>query len=272
MARVKIQLKLDAGWQKMASAMDPKRFKANMDANMNKATQFNGLLILQAIRQRVKARKYAKNAALTILIKKSSVPLIDDADLWGAVTTKNINAYTLFVGVLRTTMGPDGKPLTSLVEFLHEGGSIQVTDKMRNMFILLSEVGQGKRDIATLEGRTAEIAKALGSRISQIKPLKAGTTAIVVPPRPFIGDVINDPSIKQKCTNNWIKAAKAAVHDQAQGSSSKPAPAPESGATTPGKGSSPSSGGGKTKSPADRSEAARRGWATRRSRAGTDKG
>lgn len=258
----KVELKMTGDWQRMAAAVDAGRFQKNLETNLGKATTFNGMMVSAEIKRRIKGRKYAKNSPLTVLIKRSSTPLIDDGDLWGAVTYKNINAYTVFVGVLRSTVGSDGKSIVNLVELLHEGGAIPVTDHMRNMFILLSEVGEGKRDRSTLDGRTAELAKALGRRINQIKPLKPETTHIVIPPRPFLYDVLKDPRIHKKCQANWLKAAKAAFEDQASGSSRKggqSSPATET-AGDPAKASK------KSKTPADRSEAARRGWRTRRAR------
>jgi hypothetical protein len=265
----KVELKMTGEWKRMAAAMDSKRFEKNLEANINKATIFNGLMVAGEIRRRIKARKYAKNSELTVLIKRSSTPLIDDADLWGSVTSKNISAYAVFVGVLRTTLAPNGRPMVNLAEFLHSGGAFPVTEHMRNLFILLSEVGQGKRDKSTLTGRAAELAKALGKRIEQIKPLKPSTTHIVVPPRPFLTDVLNDARILKKCEANWRKAAQAAMKDQASGSPGKGgSPGASAEASNPDKKSASSPGGGKpSKSPANRSEAAKRGWQTRRSKA-----
>lgn len=262
MAGNKIEFKLTGDWKKMASALDPKRFQANLENNLGKATTFNGMMVAGEIRKRIKSRRYAKNAALTTLIKKSATPLINDGDLFGAVTSKNLDKYSVFVGIMRSATTSDGHSMVNLAELLHNGGSIRVTETMRNMFILLSEVGQGTREASTLEGRTAELAKALGSRIKQIKPLKASTKYIVIPPRPFLTSVLKDPVVLKRCERNWQKAAQAAFKDQASGSSSKGgSPSPAARASTPSK-RAPKA----TKSPANRSEAARRGWKTRRSK------
>lgn len=262
MAGNRIEFKLKGDWAKMAAALDPKRFQANLDANLGKATKFNGMMVAGEVRKRIKSRKYAKNAPLTVLIKKSSTPLVNDGDLFQAITFQAVDKYTVFVGVLRSAVSSDGQSLTNLAEFLHEGGNIAVTETMRNMFQLLAEVGAGTREVSTLEGRTAELAKALGSRIKQIKPLKPTTKHIVVPPRPFLKDVLNDPVVLKKCQRNWERAAQAAFKDQASGSSSK-----GGSPSTAAKASMPSKRPPKAKkSPANRSEAARRGWKTRRAR------
>lgn len=258
MAGGKIEFKLTGAWKQMAAALDPKRLQENLDANISRATQFNGMMVAGEIRKRIKARKYAKNAPLTTLIKKSSTPLVDDADLFGAVTSQTLDKYTVFVGVLRSATTSEGKPMVNLAELLHNGGQLPVTEHMRNMFILLSEVGQGKRDVSTLEGRVAEIAKALGKRISQIKPLKASTRYIVIPPRPFLLSVLDDPIIHKRCERNWRKAVDAAFRDQASGSPAKGgAPSSTARAAVPRKTKPP-------KPKANRSEAAKNGHRTRR--------
>lgn len=265
----RVELKLTGNWKQFGAAVDAKRFQANLDANIGKATVANGMLVAGEIRKRIKQRRYAANSPFTVLVKKSSTPLINDADLFGAVTSKRIDNYKVFVGILRSALSDDGKPLVNLAEFLHSGGSIPVTDSMRNMFVLLSEVGQGKRDVSTLEGRTAELAKALGSRIKRVKPLKASTKYIVIPPRPFILSVLRDPTVHKKCQNNWQKAVQASIKAQASGTQKGGAPSAATQAAVPPKNAPPSaSSGGKGAKPpkrrANRSEAARRGWETRR--------
>lgn len=262
MPKITVDLKLIGQWKRMAAAVDAKRFQENLEANLNKATAFNGMMVAGEIRRRIKARKYAKNSPLTVLIKGSSTPLIDDGDLWGAVTSKNLNSFTVFVGLLRSSIASDGHSIINIAEFLHQGGTIPVTEHMRNMFILLAEVGEGKRERSTLEGRVAEIAKALGRRIKDIKPLRPETTHLVIKPRPFLRDVLDDPTIHKKCQDNWRKAALAAFKAQAASTATPQSPVAQAADPTRG----PSKTSSKAKTPADRSEAARRGWKTRRAK------
>lgn len=257
----KVEFKLTGDWKKMSSALDPKRFQANLESNLGRATAFNGMMVASEIRKRIKSRKYAKNAPLTVLIKKSSTPLVDDGDLFGAVTSKTLDKYSVFVGILRSAVSSDGHSLTNLAELLHNGGTVQVTESMRGMFILLYEVGQGKREASTLEGRTAELAKALGSRIKQIRPLKPTTKYINIPPRPFLTSVLNDPVVLKRCKRNWEKAARAAFKDQTSGSSK----GGKAGSTVPAT-AGRRQAKAKIKKPRNRSEAARKGWATRRAK------
>jgi hypothetical protein len=267
MASNRVELKL-TGFKQFGAALDHKRFQANLEANIGKATVMNGMMVASEIRKRIKGRRYAANAPLTVLIKKSSTPLVDDADLFGAVTSKNLGKYSVFVGILRSAVSDDGRSMVNLAELLHNGGMIPVTEAMRGMFIILYEVGQGKREASSLEGRTAVLAKALGSRIKHIRPLKPSTKYITIPPRPFITSVLRDPIVHKRCERNWNNAVRAAFKDQASGSSQKGgAPSGETRAATPPQ-NAPASARSRGKKPpkprANRSEAARRGWETRR--------
>jgi len=257
MAGDKIRMRMTGDWKRMAAAVDQKRFQANLEANISKATMFNGMMMQAEIRRRIKSRRYASNSPMTVALKKSSTPLIDDGDLWGSVTTKNLSAYSVFVGVLASKMASDGKPMVNLANFLHSGGIIPITEHMRNLWIVLSEVGQGKRPMSYLTGRAAEIAKALGRRLKNIKPFKRSTTHIVVKPRPFLSSVLNDSRMLKKCEANWRKAIQAAMKDQASGNPAR--------GGSPANKSDPVAASTRTKkAPANRSEAARRGWQTRR--------
>lgn len=207
-AVAKTGFKLNAGWKKFQMAVDPETFKKALNANLARSTQLNAMMYAAEIRRRIIARRYAPNSAFTILLKKSSKPLVNDGDLLGAITHRMIDEKTALVGVLRSS----GK--VNLAELLHEGGTIHVTEAMRRLFGLLAAAGADPKVAAALEGRAAEMAKALGSRLKRFKPLKASTKALVIPPRPFLREVFEDPGMHKKAKKNWEKGLAGAVKQQ----------------------------------------------------------
>lgn len=259
------KLDLTGDWSKLSKTLNPKHFNEILEDNLLAATKFNGMIMAAEIRKRIRQRRYAKNSALTVLLKKSSMPLVDDADLFGAITSRELDRFSVFVGILRTATTSSGQPMVNLAELLHNGGSIPVTEHMRNMFILLSEVGQGKRDINTLEGRTLELARALGSKISQIKPLKPSTVFIKIPARPFLAEVLKDQAMLKKCVRNWENAVNQALIGKKANimSPDKSSPGKTGGTKTPGSGSPPKH--------QNRSTAAKKGWQTRRNKQASKK-
>jgi hypothetical protein len=258
------EFRLTGHWRKFARAIDPDRVGPALERNLQKATIVNAMYVISEIRRRIKRRAYERNSAFTVLLKRSSTPLVDDSDLFNAVTHQVVSPTAVFVGVFRTARDEDGKSLANLAELLHEGGVIQVTTAMRNMFALLAAVGSGEVSKSELTGRAAEIAARLKGRIKQMKPLKDSTRALVIPPRPFLRAVFKDPKVLKRVRKTWEKA----VQDTLQGEAAAAPP----GAAPPHSRASRAPGGASRvpKAPkprANRSEAAKRGWAKRRAKA-----
>jgi hypothetical protein len=132
---------------------------------------------------------------------------VDKGDLWQAITSKQRRWDRVFVGLLQTDA------LFNIGRALHEGATIPVTKKMRAMFFYLwlaSQQAQGHRTgrPVRLTGRAAE----LFDRFKDWKPLRDTTTAIKIPPRPFIAEALNDDA-KQKMKLNWANAVQAAIRE-----------------------------------------------------------
>jgi len=203
----RIDFKLDKGWKRMAKAVDKKKFQARVRQHVALETRRNGQRGAKAIRQSIKRGDFAANAALTKAIKGSSKPLVDNSDLFKAVTFKVGSWDEAFVGVLRTDDS------FNIAEMLHEGGEIKVTAKMRGLFYVLWLVSQGA-DPSILSGRARELWERMPR---DWKPLKASTTVIRIPKRPFITNIFNDPAFIKVVHEGWEKAVKRAFRDAAAG-------------------------------------------------------
>lgn len=115
--------------------------------------------------QEIRSGQHAPNSPLTAWLKKSSKPLVNHADLLGSVAGKvGSNWYSFYVGVKRTT--PNGKNLAHMLE---TGFTIKVTPKMRALFFHWARESGGR-----------------------FKGLKASTTHIRVPPRPYMRQAFFD--------------------------------------------------------------------------------
>lgn len=273
MARAnRTEFKLTGDWRKLGALLNAPRFRDRLERNMLNATKQAGMVVVAEIRRRIRARRYAPNNPFTVLMKRSSGALVDDGDLFAAVTSVAVNPNTVFVGILRNTVSEDGN-LANLAELLHEGGNVTVTTAMRNLFLVLARVGAGQMKKSKLSGRAAEIAKQLGRRIKQIKPLKDSTRTLHIPPRRFLSTVFKDPKVLQKIRRIWEKAVAQTFKDEMAGAPPGPGKVskPASGGGSSGGGDETNAGGQKRskpkKAPADRSAAARKGWVTRRAKA-----
>lgn len=193
-------------WKKLKLKVSKRQFEKVSKTYLRQATEMNGLVVRRSIRDRINKRMYTPNAELTVLIKESSKPLVDDGDLVNSVTSQLIGELAVFVGILRSARSGDGASLFNLARVLHEGVEIPVTDKMRNLFALLSRAGKGGN--VTLTGRAAELAEQLGDRLKDIKPIGKNTKVIVIPPRPFLRMSFESQEVRRKCVKNWTDALR----------------------------------------------------------------
>jgi len=134
------------------------------------------------VRKDIKEKHFKKNAILTELLKGSTTPLIDGADLWGSISARHKSPWEFHVGVIREDKGG-----SSIAFILHEGATRKVTEKMRRFF-------------------RAQAAESRGL----VRPLKTSTREIRIPPRPFIKFSLADDSaaIRPMVEKEWGEAIR----------------------------------------------------------------
>lgn len=200
---------LTGAWDQLRDALDPSKYSVKEKNAIRIATTQNAMYVAGQIKRSI-GKSWTKNAALTILLKRSTKMLFDYGELLKAITYKVIDWKSVFVGVLKQAKGRDGKPLINVTVALHEGASIVVTERMRVMFRYLWLVTQGRMREEKLTGRAKEIYERIrGTRV--IKPLSPSTTAIKIPSRPFIRNVFESRDVKEFVKSNWARAVSAAL-------------------------------------------------------------
>lgn len=202
--------KITGNWKRLQHIVSKDRFERALKVDVRKATTQAAMIVVKEIKKRISGRSYSPNAQLTILIKKSTLPLVDDSDLYNSITHMTVDEKSAFVGVLRK-VEIDGRPAADLALMLHEGASITVTNAMRGLFFALASVGEGRMQASELTGRAAELATQLGSRIKKIRPLKASTSVIVIPPRPFLKVPFEDRALLGRIKQIWERAVDASI-------------------------------------------------------------
>ena len=172
-------------WDKLARTLDPQRFRAALESEVGQATRRNALFVRTEIRDRIRGRRYTANAALTVAVKGSSTPLVDSALLLQNVTDRILSPFEAIVGVMRGASSKDGGDLVNLGIVLHEGTTVRVTAAMRRFFYAKAAEQPGKW-----------------------LPLRASTTAITIPGRPFVRDVAEDQAVRDQVEQNWQAAVE----------------------------------------------------------------
>jgi hypothetical protein len=191
--------KFDTGMDKIMSILKPAEFRKRLNLNIGKAIQLNAKLLEKAIRQQFQQGLAPKQSALQAWIKGSTKPGVDHGDLFKSVTSTKIKPMVWFVGVLKTSED------YNIAEIVHHGATIEVTPAMRGMFFMLWLADTGRMSPDKLTGRAAELYQ---RRKGEWKPLRQGTTRIVIPGRPYVTRALNNPALKKKIAHNFARAAQ----------------------------------------------------------------
>lgn len=204
--------KKDKNWVKFRKALEPESAKKVIKKHMDRATRLNGKVFEKHVRESIKNDTFLANAELTEAIKNDNKPLVGvetGATLFKAITSRAIKTGSamksaVFVGVLRTNS------FYNIALAIHNGKTIKVTDKMRGLFLALFLASQGRIDRSKLSKRGQDLFDYMSTGW---KPLKRGTTRIIIPPRRFIDNVFKDPEATKIAQNNWKQALKAAFKE-----------------------------------------------------------
>lgn len=183
---------LTGEWGEFLRAIRPGEMARRLQEELRKATTKNCLLVKSAMRKRIQDRAYLPNSPLTLAIKAPRTkPLIGGppgpgGDLFRAITHEvSVRADgepVGFVGLLRTDTHKGTRYNIGII--LHEGATIRVTPAMRRaVFAKARRNGKGRRYLRDIAG-----------------PAR-GTW--VIPPRPFVRDVIQDPAIQRALLREW---------------------------------------------------------------------
>ena len=204
-------LTLTGDWNRMRFLVDPKRFDGDVRREMRKATRANAMIVAREMRSRITDRRYAANAELTVSLKNSDLPLADHGTgSFQAITATMLTPDIGLAGVLRTAPAatPDALPPYNVGAILHEGAVIDVTPRMRMLFQVLSDASRGVIGLESLSERAAYLAERIRRPIA---PLAWSTTQLVIPPRPWIREVIEDSAVREGCRRRWEAAYDAAL-------------------------------------------------------------
>jgi len=193
----RIKIKLSKNWSKL----DKKLLSSRKDLRRHliRASGLIGKKGEALARKEITEGKYEPNRPLTVALKGGrNEPLIGDrpgAPLFKAITSKVVEEMAVFIGILQTNKE------YNIARAIHDGKSIKVTKKMRNLFYILWLKEQ--RPSIELTGRAAELwDKMPGGWL----PLKKSTNAIVIPSRPFIGNVWEKGNIQAYAKKIWDEA------------------------------------------------------------------
>jgi len=158
-------------------------FKVMLDREIRKATIENGLIMQAEIRKRIREKKYLANAKVTLLGKKSQIPLINSGQLHNAIRNELLNSFKARVGIAPGS-------IAEIAKILQEGYTLKITKETRAA--IFGRIKANKKSIDTL-------------------PSKKSKGVIRVKGRPFLDSVFRDKDLQDEINNNWDVAVKKAI-------------------------------------------------------------
>lgn len=199
-AATTISMKLTFAPIAKALMKGPAVFNAELRKQYSVAGRTAGLKLAAIMRQKIQGGIPPPNAQMTIDIKGSSKPLVDSGRLFKAITSESggsVKDFNIRVGVKRS------HKLANVAAIVHDGRKQTVTRRQQVLFRALYFASIGRKiTVRSARGR-ALLSEAKGV----ITPIKEGET-LVIPPRPFAAETLNDPRARQIVEAEFRNALK----------------------------------------------------------------
>lgn len=194
---------INKGWKTVQKVLDKKRYQAILSKEMRRSLVMSANILLEEYRDAIDRRRIRPwNKPLTIAIKGKNHPLLDSGGLRDSIKITPIGDHAVSVGIPRSSQ------YYNIARIVSDGANIEVTDKMRLMFLLLYRVSEGLTPASVLRGRAAELwEKSPG----EWYPLDPNKRLIRIPPRPFIKRTFERPSVKKRVRRQMEIAYKQAL-------------------------------------------------------------
>lgn len=195
--------KMTGDVQRFRRFFNMQNWTGNLDKNLRRATLRNALFLQKKVKKLIREEEYKANSELTLSLKGSNKPLIDQRNLWNAIDTVLYDSFSGEVGILRNAGSTGSKfglaksqiNIKHLVEMMESGYVIKVTDKMRQAIAMTLQNDKTSKGKLRARSRKAleRIAGARGK----------GKNTFVVTARPLLSKVFNDPATKRVLIHNW---------------------------------------------------------------------
>lgn len=182
------KLTLSGAWDSFLNFLNPARAKRAFQEELRRKVLEQCHLLRRDVVEYIDAEKHGvPNSPLTVMVKRSSRPLVDRGDLRQSISAEaevTADGVAGAVGVKRSARGKGGKGLVNVAAALHNGFTIKVTEKVRAAIFaeMRKRAGRGKQR----RGKGGRFGKAEGVKIDASGLRGAGARTWVVRGRPFI--------------------------------------------------------------------------------------
>lgn len=203
---------ITGAWEAFADAIDPVKAMPRLERNMTIGLQRIGRQFVRQARLAIQSREYAPNAAITIILKGSSAPLVAaGGDLFQALTFAvapgaKASTMALRLGITRQRSGEE---IVNIGWILHEGAEIDTNEHPQVRAAVFAKVAEALGNVGKLSKRSREaVRKAAGGELGESV---AGPPGVwIIPPRPFILNITETPQFQGFARKHITGAVRAA--------------------------------------------------------------
>lgn len=175
--------------------INPNTTQNDINRAIRKATIRNSLFLIKKVKDNIRNREFDSNSELTLAMKNSDLPLLNQRNLWKAIDFKLKSSFESEVGLVSekdSTGSQFGKSkkqinLKKLVELMEDGYTITVTKKMKLAIAIALNKDKPRK----------------GSSKKGTSKLKTGSTYTVPSRKVFTKVFEEDPSIDKVLQGNW---------------------------------------------------------------------
>lgn len=181
-------VRFDGPWKQVIKSFEPSVFMKHLKDEAKVAMGVNTKILEAEVRKAIKSARTEgpANAFLTLSLKGGTTPLIDSGAMFKAVGSRVAAWNHAQVGIV----GAENRGVAKAARIVHDGATIQVTEKMFGMFLMLHRLSLSHdpdKLLTTVRSRRLrELWKAFQKHSAgRIFP-KVTRGVIVVPERPFL--------------------------------------------------------------------------------------
>lgn len=201
-------VKLDKEWADLLDTLDGPKFEKRLGRALQMAHGRIGRQFQGDARRAIRSGDYAPNSPMTVILKGSSKPLVDNGDLALSITYDQPDEYQLRLGVMRSS-ATDKEINVALV--LHEGATIDVAKHPKVRMAVWAKMKDSMAQYRRADKRFKKARAIKGAAALMGTGAKGGSKDIwVIPARPFILAAVDNPVFERFIADQYAKAVKAA--------------------------------------------------------------
>jgi hypothetical protein len=224
-------IKLFGDWNQLQNQLDPVKFAERLHRHVHRANSRIGYQFEARAVRAIRAKKYAPNSPMTVILKGSSTPLFDRGDLSQQITYEQPSWGVVRVGVVRAKAGSKA---VNIARILHEGATIDVGANPKVRMKVWAMIRERLGDLGSLNSKQRKSVKSAAGKLGASgkkaggRPLTKKQLAYlhaknsdgasspapkiwVIPPRPFIVEPLNDAAFITYTRGQWSDAVRLAL-------------------------------------------------------------